>query len=253
MEEYTIKQVSDMAGVSTRTLRYYEQVGLLCPRRRAFTDYRLYGTAEIDLLQQILFYREMGLRLDEIAGVLHAPAFDRRAALEKHKARLLQERQRLDRLLATVEKTIKEEKGEAKMQDKEKFEGFKKRLLDENEARYGAEIREKYGEETVEAANAKFAGMSEEEYVDTEKLAAAILEKLRAAMETGDPKGEATQEVCALHKRWLCRYWSEYSAGAHYALAQQYVDDERFRAYYDVVAPGAAEFLRDALKVYTGQ
>ena len=139
------------------------------------------------------------------------------------------------------------------MTDKEKFAGFKQEMVADNEQKYGKEIRTKYGNKQVEAANQKVLGMTEEQYAEVQKLAADVMETLKAAMATGDPAGELAQKTADLHRQWLCYYWGSYSKEAHAGLAQMYVADERFTAYYDQVQPGAAVFLRDAILIYTGQ
>lgn len=138
------------------------------------------------------------------------------------------------------------------MTDQEKFEGFKRALVDENEKRYGREVREKYGDEAVERSNAKLMGMSQQEYDEVVALEAEMRETLKEAMQIGDPAGEAAQKAADLHRRWLTFYWDSYSKEAHAGVAQMYVDDERFTAYYDKEQPGAAKFLRDAILIYTG-
>lgn len=137
------------------------------------------------------------------------------------------------------------------MADKEKFEGFKRQLVDDNEQQYGEEIRGKYGDETVNQSNAKMLNMSEEEYKEFTKLEKEVIDMLTEAFQTGDPSSEAAQKAAALHKQWLSYTWPAYSKEAHMGLAQMYVDDERFAAYYDKAQPGAAVFLRDAIKIFT--
>ena len=176
--------------------------------------------------------------------------FDELAALESHLSAMLARRNQLDLLIANVEKTIRAAKGEMIMSDMEKFEGFKKKLVDENEQKYGREIREKYGDEAVDRSNAKFMGMSREQYAEFEKLTAEFHETLKAAYEQGDPAGELAQKACELHKKWLCFSWGEYSREAHIGVTQMYVEDPRFTAYFDRIAPGCAPFLRDAVQIY---
>lgn len=248
--EYTINKLAHLAGVSTRTLRYYDQCGLLSPARISSNGYRIYGQAEVDRLQQILFFRELGLPLEEIKKILAAPDFDGQAALKNHLAALQVRRRQIDTLIANVEKTMKSLKGEMKMTDKEKFAGFKEKLIAENEEKYGAEIREKYGKETVERSNAKLRGMTREQYAEAERLAEAYQDALKEAFKQGDPASELAQKACDLHRQWLCCYYDQYSKEYHQGLAQMYVDDPRFTAYYDKIAPGCAVFLRDAVRVY---
>lgn len=148
--EYTVKALAELAGVTPRTLRWYDQKGLLKPRRTTEAGYRLYGPEEVDRLQSILFYKELGLELEAVREILDAPGFDRAAALQSHLAELEARRQRLDALILTVKKTIDEAKGGTPMSDREKFEAFKRRAVEANEERYGKEVREKYGDEAAE-------------------------------------------------------------------------------------------------------
>ena len=251
--EYTVQKLGRIAGISPRTLRYYDEIGLLKPKRINSSGYRIYGEAEVNRLQQILFYRELGVSLDSIKNIVTAPSFDGAKALREHYEKLLQKREQLNQLILNVEKTISMSEGRITMSDKEKFQGFKQNLLDENEKKYGKEIREKYGENTIAKSNEKFMNMTEEQYNEVTKLAETIIEKLNQAMKTNDPASELAMEVADLHKKWLCCYWDTYSKEAHAGLAQMYVDDERFTAYYDKEQPGAAKFLRDAIFIYTGQ
>jgi DNA-binding transcriptional MerR regulator len=248
--EYGVGGLAKLAGISARTLRYYDQCGLLSPTRISANGYRVYGPAEVGKLQQILFYREMGVPLDEIQRVLTEPGFDGAAALERHLTALLAKRGQIDALITNVEKTLRSMKGEIMMSDKEKFDGFGWKLVEENERLYGEEIRGKYGEEAVESANAKVRGMSEARHAEAEGFRQAADEALKAAFAQGDPAGSLAQTACDLHRQWLCCYYDGYSKAYHRGLAQTYVDDPRFTAYYDKLAPGCAVFLRDAILIY---
>lgn len=251
--EYTVQKLAQLAGVSSRTLRYYDEIGILKPARTNSSGYRIYGQQEVNRLQQILFYRELGISLDQIKEIITAPAFDAADALKEHREKLLEKRKQLDLLITNVEKTIASAEGRTTMSDKEKFEGFKKKMIEDNEEQYGKEIREKYGDETVDKSNAKLMNMTQEEHEAVTKLAEDVNTTLAEAMQTGDPAGELAQKAADLHKQWITFYWSEYSKEAHAGLAEMYVADERFKAYYDKIRPGAAEFLRDAINIYTGQ
>ncbi|WP_106769006.1 MerR family transcriptional regulator [Paenibacillus faecalis] len=250
--EYTIQKLGQLAGVSTRTLRYYDEIGILKPARINSSGYRIYGQSEVEQLQQILFYRELGLQLEQIKHIITSPSFDSGYALKQHRERLLDKRRQLDLLIVNVEKTIAAKEGRIIMSDPEKFEGFKQNMIDDNEKKYGKEIREKYGNKTVDQSNAKLKNMTQEEYERVSRLAEEVKETLAAAFKQGDPAGELAQKAADLHKQWLTFYWTEYSKEAHAGLAQMYVDDERFKAYYDAEQPGSAEFLRDAILFYTG-
>jgi DNA-binding transcriptional MerR regulator len=250
--EYTIRKLARLAGISTRTLRYYDEIGILSPARINSSGYRIYGQAEVDKLQQIMFYRELGMELQAIKEIINAPGFDRAAALAEHRQRLMLKKEQLELLIDNVEKTIAMTKGRCIMSDQEKFAGFKQKLIDDNENKYGQEIREKYGEEAVQSSYRKLKNMTAAQYEEMQNLNERLNEALRLALEDGDPAGELAMQACDLHKQWLMYSWPQYSPAAHMGLAQMYVDDERFTAYYDQIAPGCALFLRDAMKFYTG-
>lgn len=250
--EYTIQRLAGMAGVSTRTLRFYDEKDLLKPARINDSGYRIYGTREVDRLQQIMFFRELGMELDNIKEIIDAADFDGVRALQNHLTKLLDKRQQIDLLIANVEKTIAQEEGKILMTDQEKFEGFKQKMIEENEDKYGTEIRGKYGDDQVKASYKKFKNMTAEQYAEFEKLGTTLEATLSEAVKTGDPAGKLAQKAADLHRQWLGYTWGSYSKEAHAGLAQMYVDDARFTAHYDKEQPGTAQFLRDAILIYTG-
>ncbi|MFC0274403.1 MerR family transcriptional regulator [Metabacillus herbersteinensis] len=251
--EYTITKLAQLANVSARTLRYYDEIGLLKPARVNSSGYRIYGQQEVDLLQQILFYRELDVSLETIMDIVSQPTFDQNAALKQHYTKLKQKRTRLDKLIATIEKTIGNKEGVINMKDKEKFAGFKEKMINENEEKYGDEIRGKYGNDTIDAANAKLRGMSEEDFSAMNNLEKEVLSLLKQAYATNDPASPLAQEAAEKHKQWLMYSWPSYSKEAHAGLAELYVADERFTSYYDKIVSGGTEFLRDAILIYLGK
>lgn len=250
--EYSINKLAKLAGISTRTLRYYDEIELLSPKRISSNDYRVYGQKEVDLLQQILFFRELGISLEEIKKIIWSKDYDEIASLQNHLSALREKKEQIELLITNVEKTIAASKGEIIMNDKEKFEGFKQKLLEDNEKLYGKEIREKFGEDTINASNEKMMGLTPEQHEKMQKLSLEINESLKAAFTQGDPASELAQRVCAMHKEWLGYFWNHYSTEAHLGLVQTYVDDLRFRKHYDSIEIGCAQFLRDAMQIYCG-
>ncbi len=251
---YKVQELAQLAGVSARTLRYYDQIGLLHPAKVGENGYRLYGSEEVDRLQQILFYRQLGLGLEGIRMLLDDPTYDRRRSLEEHLLALRGQQEQLNLLIRNVEKTLSALKGECRMSDKEKFEGFKAKLIRYNEEKYGAEVAEKYGRSALEESNRKLSGMSEEQWQKQEQLVEEIFTLLEAAMKEGDPAGAAAQKAADLHRRWICLFWKDdlYHKDSHRGLAEMYVADERFTSYYDDrLGEGGAKFLRDAIFHYT--
>lgn len=141
--------------------------------------------------------------------------------------------------------------GAITMRDSDTFEGLKQSFVEENERRYGAEARERYGAAAVEESNRRMLGMSEHDYEAWCGLEEEIRVALEAAVHGGtDPAGTEGARICDLHRRWLSYTWPAYSAEAHRGLAETYVADARFTAYYDRAVPGCAAWLRDAIRAH---
>lgn len=246
--EYSIQELARLTGVTTRTLRWYDQIGLLKPGRVAESGYRYYGDAQVDRLQDILYYRALGVELAQIKECLDDPAFDRLAALRSHLAALETEQERLNGLIRSVKSTIDAEERNETMNDEQKFECFKKQAVAENEKRYGKEIREKYGDAQVEQANAAMMGMSREQHSTWTELGETLQQKLEDAVRSGcTSESEEGRQIAELHRQWLTLTGTPYTPAKHRGIAELYVLDERFTAYYDKQLPGCARFLRDAV------
>lgn len=251
---YTIGELATMSGATERSLRHYEDLGLLSPARGG-NGYRRYGEKDVERLQQVLLYRACGMGLSEIRALLESPDYSAEEALEQHLKTLRTRQRELETLVETVEKTIATMKGQETMTNEERFRGIKEQAIEKNESTYGAEARERYGDDAVDAANERMRAMSEKDWNEMRELEQGIIRQLKAAMATGDPAGNAAQELVDLHRRWICGYWGEgrYSAQAHLALGEMYLADERFRDYYDSRAgAGATEFLVAALRAQLG-
>lgn len=249
--EYSIRELSEMAGVSARTLRYYDGIGLLKPLYVNEAGYRYYGEREIMLLQQILFYRERGFSLKEIRQILYQEEFDVLKALSEHLRDLEEQKKYTETLIRTVKQTILQMKGKYVMTDAEKFEAFKKKLVKGNEERYGKECRRKYGDDEVEAANQKLLHMSEPDYERFQTLEKEINKKLLEGVKAGIlPESEEAGRIVALHKEWISMTWREYKKEVHKATANMYMEDERFKAYYDREEEGCAALLQKAVQYW---
>ncbi len=138
------------------------------------------------------------------------------------------------------------------MDGNKNFGMLKQKLINENEQKYGAEVREKYGSSVVDASNEKFKNMTMEQYYKAELLSKEVNDTLYKALIQGNPASELAQKACDLHRQWLCVYWPDgmYTKETHMELVNMYCADERFKAYYDAISPGAAEFLREAMSIY---
>ena len=249
--EYTIKKFGELSGVSTRTLRYYDEIDLLKPCRINSSGYRIYGEKEVDLLQQILFYKSLDMRLEEIQKILKNPNFDINKALLDHYNQLISRQEEIERLIKTVEKTIECRRGGIKMSDREKFESFKNNKIIENEEKYGEEIRKKYGEETIEKSYDKFSKLTKEEIDIMNKTEDDMIMSLKELIKNKDLDSSTARKVYEDHRKWLSYTWNKYSKEAHISLVEMYIHDERFAKYYiDKVGEDCVEILRDCIVKY---
>lgn len=250
--EYTIGKLANLAGITTRTLRFYDQINLLKPSKLRSNGYRIYTEAEVDKLQQILFFRVLQISPETIKNILDFPGYDAIKALEEHSRKLMEQKEMLDTLINNANRTISKIKGDIEMADKDKFDGFKKKLLQENEKAYGDELRVKYGEKTIKESNNKFAELTQEQYKRTEEIATQFSKALIEAALLGDPSSQMAKETCRLHKEWLVYFWNSdiFTPQAHLGLAQMYCDDSRFGENMQALTCGRAEFFKNALKCY---
>ena len=246
--EYSIRELSQLAGVSTRTLRYYDQIGLLRPARVTAAGYRYYGEREVSQLQQILFYRERGFELKTIQKILHDRDFDMLKAMEAHLQALEDQKAETEALIAAVKKTIRHMKGECHMSDKEKFTALKEKMLRQNGEQYGPEARRKYGDAQVDAADRKLMGLTEEQLAHWQALDAELLRRLEDGVRAGiSADSEAAKHIAQLHRQWLTVTMPQYSPQIHRGIAAMYLADERFTRYYDRNVQGCAQLLHDAV------
>jgi len=241
---YTVKQLSHLAGVSSRTLRYYDQVGLLKPSSMGSNGYRYYEEDTLLIMQQILFYRELGLSLENIKAIFTDPAFDVLSALNSHREALQGQVRRLNRLLHTVDHTINHLKGSETMKPKGFFEGFS----DEEQEKYALEAEQMYDPEVVRASNHRWKAYPPAEKERILAEGKAIYTGLIAAM----PDGAASPEAQGLIARWhhhLQYFWSPDDKQL-LALVNGYNEDARFRENFAHMHPKLAEFMREAVGIF---
>lgn len=251
---YTVKELADLAGVSPRTLRHYDQIGLLVPRRSA-NGYRLYGPDDVHRLQHILMLRACGVPLSIIAEALERPGFDLRAMLVDHLGGLRRQKAHLEATIAVVEQATAGLEDFELMNDQEKFEQIKQQSVERFEAEYGKEARERYGDEAIDAANERMRTMSKPAWDLKEELEQRIKDGLVAAMATNDVRSPESRMVAGMHAQWIKVHWGEgaYTPEAHVALTEGYLADPRFVAYYDeACGEGATAFLSEVVKANIG-
>jgi DNA-binding transcriptional MerR regulator len=247
-EAWTIGEVARLAGVTTRTLRHYDAVGLLRPTGVGAGGRRMYGRQELLQLQQVLVLRQLDVDLPTIAEILAGAAGQdaervRRDRLREHHARLLAERDRFDRLARTVESTLRSLEGGTEMAAKDLYAGF-------DNSQYDAEARERWGDEAVDRSHASWESLGEEGRAAFGAESAAVGHGLAELMAQGvDVADPRVQALVGRHHRQIATFWTP-SREAYVGLGQMYVDDERFTATYDAFAPGLAPYLRDAMAVF---
>src|SRR5580693_5344454 len=243
---WSIAEVARMSGVTTRTLRHYDAIGLLPPAYVQPSGQRFYESQELLRLQQTLLLRELGVGLADIAAAIGSGP-GTLAALRRHHTRLLGEQARVARLAVTVARTITELEGNDPMtpqlnRPENLFEGF-------SPADYEDEARERWPEQFEQAQAVARAASPEQVTAEQEQLTAQLIrmaELMTAGQPAADPEVQAEVDR---HYRWVARYWTP-TAQAYRGLGQLYVDDERFRARYEQIAPGLAAYQRDAMTVY---
>lgn len=239
---WSTAEVVRLSGVTSRTLRHYDAVGLLRPAGSTPGGQREYGHAELLRLQQVLVLRELGVGLGVIRELLDsgAPPAER---LREHRDRLLAERDRLDRLARTVASTIESLEGGTTMSAEDLYDGF-------DHHRYEPEARERWGDEAVDRGTRAWAALTADERAAHQREGRAVSEALAAALAAGTPPGDPrVRDLVARHHAWVALSWRP-APEAYRGLGAMYVDDDRFAATYDAVAPGLAVYLRDAIAAH---
>jgi MerR family transcriptional regulator, thiopeptide resistance regulator len=242
---FTVGELSRLTGVTVRALHHYDEIGLVRPSQRTPAGYRLYDDGDVLRLQQVLVFRELGVPLDEIGPAIDQ-ATDREALLRKHRTALVEKRGRIDAMVAAVDAALEVlEKGRTEMQPedfKAMFDGF-------NPADYEEEAKQRWGNTLAykeSARRTKQYGKEEWEAIrrENDEIYARLKELMQQGAAATDPAVQAAVEAHRLH---LDRWYYPCSRQMHHGLGEMYVADPRFTANLDKVAPGFAQFLRDAI------
>lgn len=239
--EYSIQEVARAAGITSRTLRHYDAIGLLPARRRVGSGYRAYASEDLVRLQRILLLRELGLPLADTARVLEG---DEISALEGHLQYLHTERERIARQIASVQRTISALRGKEELMPDEVFEGF-------DHTQYKDEVEQKWGEQAYAEGDRWWRGLDDGDkrgfMEEHRQIADAWLAARQDGLAADSPEAA---RIAARHVRWIERGWAgrKPSAEALTGLAEMYVADERFVVNYGGVE--GAEYVRDGLVAY---
>ncbi|MGW0082042.1 MerR family transcriptional regulator [Streptomyces sp. NPDC003393] len=245
---YTVGQVAGFAGVTVRTLHHYDDIGLLVPGERSHAGHRRYNDADLDRLQQILFYRELGFPLEEVAALLDDQAGGRtdvRAHLRRQHELLTARIEKLQKMAAAVEHAMEARKMGIDLTPEERFEVFG----DKDPEQYAEEAEQRWGNTEAYAESQRRAATYTKE--DWKRIKAEVdewQERYDALVaDGGEPSGEAAMDLAEEHRQHISRWYFEVPYEMHRCFAEMYVSDERFKAYYDSMRPGLAEHLREAI------
>lgn len=241
---YTVKQLADVADVTPRTLHYYDEIGLLRPSSIGDNGYRYYDEVAALRLQQILFYRELGLGLEEIRRVLDRPDFNVLVALQHHREALRQRAARLNHLIDTVDKTIMHLRGQRAMSTAELFEGFD----DETQARYEQEASDMYGHELIQESSLRWKSYTAEDKARIMAEGGAIYREL-SMMTSLDPADLAVQAAIGRWHQHL-RAFYEPTPEILVGLGQGYEQNPEFAAFFAAMHPDLPGFLHRAIDIY---
>ena len=241
---YTVQQLARLAGITPRTLRHYDAIGLLKPTRVGENGYRYYGSEALLRLQSILLYRELDMPLEDIRRVLDNPGYHPRQALEAHRSALQAQIQRLERLIAAVEQTIDHLEGNRPMSDAQLFDVFN----EEQQAADEQEAMQRYDPAVVRASYRRWNRYTAAEKQRIGEEGNAVYRAFLDAMPQG-PESAAAQACVEAWRSHMEYFWSPNDEQL-LGIAAGYVQDPRFRANFDRIHPGLAEFVHAAVQEY---
>ncbi|MEU7283012.1 MerR family transcriptional regulator [Streptomyces sp. NPDC045431] len=242
---YSVGQVAGFAGVTVRTLHHYDEIGLLSPSGRSHAGHRRYDDADLDRLQQIMFYRELGFPLDEVAALLDDPDADPREHLRRQHELLTARIAELTRMAEAVEHAMEARKMGINLTPEEKFEVFG----DHDPEQYAEEVEQRWGDtDAYRESQRRAARYTKADWQRMQDENADWGARYQALMAEGEPPtGERAMDLAEEHRRQIERWHYACSHEMHQCLAEMYVTDERFTAYFDAMTPGFAAHLRDAI------
>ncbi|WP_327354346.1 MerR family transcriptional regulator [Streptomyces sp. NBC_01304] len=242
---YSVGQVAKFAGVTVRALHHYDEIGLLCPSGRSHAGHRRYEDADLDRLQQILFYRELGFPLDEVAALLDDPDADPQAHLRRQHELLTSRIEQLQKMAEAVETAMEAKKMGINLTPEEKFEVFG----DHDPDQYAEEAEERWGNTDAWAeSQRKTASYTKEDWLRIQEEQADWNRRMIAVMESGaEPESEAAMDLAEEHRRQIRRFYYDCTYEIHTGLAEMYIADERFTRNIDKDKPGLAVYLREAI------
>jgi len=245
---YTVKEVAALAGVSVRTLHYYDEIGLVRPAYVGANGYRYYEEDQLMQLQQVMFFREFRVPLADIVNMLDSPTFEVLEALQAHRVRLSKEAVRISHLMQTLDHTMEKLKGERDMSEHELYQGFDM----EKQKEYEEEAKARWGEDNprVKESLSKTATWTKRDYAEAKQRMDNLHSRLRDVFVSGaSPDSPSAQALIGEHYQNISYFYTP-TKEIFQGLGQMYVDDPRFRENYEKLQVGLAEYMRDAMNAY---
>lgn len=242
---HTVKAVAELAGVSIRTLHHYDEIGLLRPAAVSPAGYRLYSEADLERLQQVLFFRELDFSLQEIRAMLDSPSFDRREALAAHRQSLVEKQRRLERLIQSVDRTLDAMERGTSVNEKEMFDGFDEAKIQE----LREEASARWGKDVVDESYRRVAHYTKEDWAKIRAAGKLWLESFSLLMDRNPADAEVQRRIGEHYQAIHDNFYTP-TPEVYRGLGDLYVSDPRFTVNYDTVRPGLAAFMRAAMHVY---
>lgn len=239
-----VGDVARLAGITVRSLHHYDEIGLVSPRRRTASGYRLYERSDVERLQEVLFFRELGFSLDEIKGVVDEPDYQRRRALGAHRRMLIGRIERLRAMVAVIDRTLDTEKGDT-MRERDMLEVFG----DFDPGDHAAEVEERWGDtDAYRHSTQRTANHTKADWKRIKEEAGEIDRAFAGLRNDGIPAdSDAAMEVAERHRRHIQDWFYDCGYEMHAGLGEMYVTDPRFTAKFDATAPGLAAYVGDAI------
>jgi MerR family transcriptional regulator, thiopeptide resistance regulator len=239
---HTVGELASSAGVSVRALHHYDEIGLLAPSGRSDAGYRLYSYADLERLQEILVWRQLGFALEDIRALLDDAAHDREVALLRQRELVEAELERLGASARALDAALAAHRQGEEMTPTSMFEDF-------DGTQYEQEARERWGHTDAYRESARrIAGYGEREWTQIRAEADAVVADFARLLAAGEPAdGEAVRAAAERHRQHMTRWFYAVSPPMHRNLAEMYIADERFAASYERVAPGLARYVHDAV------
>ncbi|MEN6316810.1 MAG: MerR family transcriptional regulator [Clostridiaceae bacterium] len=249
---YTINKIAQLAGVTLRTLRYYDKIGLLVPSAKSEAGYRFYSDEDIERLQQILFFRELDFPLARIRQIIGNPGFDRKEALAMQIDFLENRAEHYLKLAEMAKTTLLNLKGGIRMENKELFKAFDYDKMMEHQKKYADEVKERWGNtDAYKISTRRASNYTKEDWAKIQAEGDESLREMIACFNEKVPYDDPRMmEVCDKARRHISTYFYPCSLEIFSNLGCMYAADERFTVYYDRFAPGLASYYNEAIQHY---